>query len=104
MDQLKELTNQKISNYEEAFTKIMAATGISDLQKLVKMFIQNEEKNFTLFKFVNELNSEIDNFETQIFEMQSEIDTNLAVGGQDSQKRRLIKELEKKLSVTKDEI
>ena len=62
----------------------MAATGISDLQKLVKHFIQNEEKNFTLFKFVNELNSEIDNFETQIFEMQSEIDTNLAVGGQDS--------------------
>ena len=37
-----------------------------------------------MFKFVNELNNEIENFETQIFEMQSEIDRNLAEGGQDS--------------------
>lgn len=39
LNQLKELTKQKISNYEEAFVKIMAATGISDLDKLVKSFI-----------------------------------------------------------------
>ena len=35
INQLKELTKQKISNYEEAFIKIMAATGISDLDRLV---------------------------------------------------------------------
>ena len=34
-----------------------------------------------MFKYVNEMNSEIENFETQIFEMQSEIDRNLAEGG-----------------------
>jgi hypothetical protein len=50
----------------------------------VKTFIQAEEKNFAVFKFVNELNIEIENYETQIFEMQSEIDKNLAEGGQDS--------------------
>jgi len=81
---LKELKNQKIDSYEEAFTKIMSATGITDLNQLTKTFIQAEEKNFAMFKFVNELNSEIENFETQIFEMQSEIDRNLAEGGQDS--------------------
>ena len=66
---LKELKNQKIQSFEEAFSKIMNATGISDLDLLVKTFIQGEEKNFALFKFVNELNSEIENYETQIFEM-----------------------------------
>lgn len=59
----------------------MTATGITDINQLVKSFIQNEEKNFTMFKFVNELNHEIENYETQIFEMQSEIDRNLAEGG-----------------------
>ena len=71
---------------------------------LVKAFIQAEEKSFALFKFVNEMNQEIENYETQIFEMQSEIDRNLAEGGQDSQKRKAIKELEKKLSRTKEEV
>ena len=69
----------------------------------MKTFIQAEEKNFAIFKFVNELNIEIENYETQIFEMQSEIDKNLAEGGQDSQERKVIKELERKLTDAKDE-
>jgi len=101
---LKELMGVKISSYQEAFTKLMAAIGIRDIQLLVTAFIQGEEKNFAMFKFVNELNNEIENYETQILEMQSEIDKNLAEGGQDSQKRRAIKELEKKLNKTRKEI
>lgn len=98
------MKNSKIESYEEAFTKIMSATGISDLSQLTRTFIQAEEKNFAMFKFVNELNSEIENFETQIFEMQCEIDRNLAEGGEDSQKRKAIKELEKTLTKTNDEV
>jgi predicted RNase H-like nuclease (RuvC/YqgF family) len=82
----------------------MQATGINDIDQIVKTFIQAEEKNFAIFKFVNELNIEIENYETQIFEMQSEIDKNLAEGGQDSQKRRQIKELERKLNSTNESI
>ena len=47
----------------------MQATGIKYIDQLVNTFIQAEEKNFALFKFVNELNIEIENYETQIFEM-----------------------------------
>ena len=36
--------------------------------------------------------------------MQSEIDRNLQEGGLDSQKHRLIKDLEKKLTITKNQI
>jgi len=42
----------------------MAATGINDLDLLIKTFISTEEKNFALFKYVNEQNQEIDNIET----------------------------------------
>ena len=65
---------EKAESYEEAFAKIEAATGIHDIEKLVADFIQNEEKNFTLFKFVNELSNEIENLESQISDMQDEID------------------------------
>ena len=58
------ITHEKAESYEEAFAKIEAATGIHDIDVLVKNFIQAEEKNFTLFKFVNELSNEIENLET----------------------------------------
>ena len=61
---MKDLNNQKIGSFEEALNKIMAAIGINDAELLINQFIKAEEKNFALFKFVNELNLEIENFET----------------------------------------
>jgi len=58
------MTKHKISSFEEAFAKIMSATGVDDLQQLTKVFVQSEEKSFSLFKLVNELNHEIENYET----------------------------------------
>ncbi len=54
---------EKAESYEEAFAKIEAATGISDTQYLVDTFIKAEEKNFALFKFVNDLSNEIESLE-----------------------------------------
>lgn len=71
---------EKAESYEEAFAKIEAATGIHDIDVLVKNFIQAEEKNFTLFKFVNELSNEIENLEQQINDMHNEIDRNKGSG------------------------
>jgi len=75
----------------------MESTGIQDIDLITKIFIQNEEKNFKMFKFVRELTQEIESFETQILEMQTEIDRNLAEGGLDSRKQKEIKEMDKKL-------
>ena len=47
----------------------MEATEFTDAEQLISQFIKAEEKNFALFKFVNELNLEIENYETQILEM-----------------------------------
>lgn len=61
-------------SYEEAFSKIEEATGIKDIDKLVANFIAAEEKNFAVFKFVNEQSADIETLESQIGEMQDEID------------------------------
>jgi coiled-coil domain-containing protein 63/114 len=92
---------EKAESYEEAFAKIEAATGIHDIDVLVKNFIQAEEKNFTLFKFVNELSNEIENLEQQINDMHSEIDRNKGSGATtDNQRKKALKELEERLSKT----
>ena len=51
---------EKVQSYEEAFAKIQAATGISDIDELVKQFIENEDQNFKMFNYLNELNVEIE--------------------------------------------
>ena len=95
------VTLEKAESYEEAFAKIEAATGIHDIDVLVKNFIQAEEKNFALFKFVNELSNEIENLEAQINEMQIEVDRNRGSGtSTDFQRKRALKDLEEKLSKT----
>jgi len=33
------MTKHKISSFEEAFAKIMSATGVDDLQQLTKVFV-----------------------------------------------------------------
>ena len=92
---------EKAESFEEAFAKIEAATGIHDIDLLVKNFIQAEEKNFTLFKFVNELSNEIENLEQQITEMQIELEKSKGQGSTtDHQRKKALKDLEEKLSKT----
>jgi len=86
---------EKVQSYEEAFAKIQAATGISDIEQLVKQFIENEDQNFKMFNYLNELNGEIEKGEEAIAELKVETEK---YRGQDkgaaSQRKRLIKELQ----------
>jgi predicted nucleic acid-binding Zn-ribbon protein len=92
---------EKAESYEEAFAKIEAATGIHDIEVLVKNFIQAEEKNFALFKFVNELSNEIENLEQQISDMQMEMEQYKGQGStSDFQRKKALKDMEEKLSKT----
>mmetsp|Transcript_38960 Transcript_38960/g.37289 ORF Transcript_38960/g.37289 Transcript_38960/m.37289 type:complete len:111 (-) Transcript_38960:667-999(-) len=50
------IPEEKLNEYQEAFTRIAKATGAKDIDELVKNFIEAEERNFTLSRFVNELN------------------------------------------------
>ena len=62
----------KVQNYEEAWNKIQAATGISDIKELVNTFIANEDQNFSLFNFVNDQSNEVEKLEEQIARLKAE--------------------------------
>merc|ERR1719240_1478614 len=88
---------EKVASYEEAFAKIQAATGISDIDVLVKQFIENEDQNFKMFNYLNELTIEIDKGEEAIAELKAESEK---YKGQDkgaaSQRKRLIRDLQER--------
>merc|ERR1711988_1442509 len=64
--------HEKAGSYEEAFAKIQAATGICDIDELVQNFINAEDQNFTLFKYNNELNQDIEKIEQNITDYKEE--------------------------------
>jgi coiled-coil domain-containing protein 63/114 len=50
---------------EDAFAQIIQQTGISSTEEIVTTFIKAEEQNYSLYNYVNTLNSEIDMIEEQ---------------------------------------
>jgi hypothetical protein len=85
---------EKVQSYEEAFTQIQKATQISDIDALVKQFIENEDQNFKMFNYLNELNMEIERGEEQLNELKQETEKYRGADkGAASQRKRLIKDL-----------
>lgn len=63
-----------IESYEAAFEKIKKTTEIDDIDLLVDIFIEVEDKNFALFNYVNELNNEIEMLQEGITGIDEDID------------------------------
>lgn len=88
----------RVQNFEEAFNKIKAATGITDIEELVRTFIKNEDHNFSLFNYVNEQNNEIEKYEEQIQLLKDDERKFAQESGEDvHQHKQILKELEAKL-------
>eukprot|EP01017_Pseudomicrothorax_dubius_P048784 TRINITY_DN8950_c0_g3_i4.p1 TRINITY_DN8950_c0_g3~~TRINITY_DN8950_c0_g3_i4.p1 ORF type:complete len:476 (+),score=174.56 TRINITY_DN8950_c0_g3_i4:212-1639(+) len=94
---------EKIAKLEEDFAKIQAATGIKSINDLVKIFVENEEKNFTMFKYVNELSNEIEVLQKTIDELKEE---RARYEGQSStmdlDRKRAAKDLSERLDVNRE--
>ena len=58
---------------EEAFSTIMEATGITNIDEIVTTFIKAEEQNVSLFNYVDQLNQETDNMEEENRKLDVEI-------------------------------
>merc|ERR1719337_627045 len=92
--------HEKVGSYEEAFSRIQAATGICDIDELVQNFINAEDQNFTLFKYNNELSADIEKHEQQIADYKEEY-TALSGSGtrkEDTDKVKILESLEEKWS------
>lgn len=72
------------------------ATGIQDLDVLYHKFVKAEEHNFSMYNFVNELNSEVDTLESEIGDLREQLHSEKG----DVQRRKVLKDLENKLADT----
>lgn len=63
---------ERLESFQDAFHQISVATGISDVDELVKVFIKNEEQNFSLFSYLSEQAGEIERLEDDIQALQEE--------------------------------
>merc|ERR1712113_904024 len=93
-------SQEKVVTYEEAFSKIQAATGICDIDELVQNFINSEDQNFTLFKYNNELSADIEKLEQQIADYKDEyiVLSGSGTKKEDTDKVKLLETLEEKWS------
>jgi hypothetical protein len=92
---------ERVQNFEEAFNKIKAATGITDINELVNTFIANEDQNFSLFNYVNEQNNEIEKLEEQMQSLHEEENKYQAESGEDvNQHKKLLNDLAQRLKST----
>jgi hypothetical protein len=62
---LMDMYIRNVKIIEDAFDQIKEATGISSVEEIVTTFIKAEEQNYSLYNYVNMLNSEIDTIEEQ---------------------------------------
>jgi coiled-coil domain-containing protein 63/114 len=72
----KHLLDKYIKNVkiiEDAFEQIKEQTGISSIDEIVTTFIKAEEQNYSLYNYVNVLNSNIDTIEEQNKAIEDEI-------------------------------
>ncbi|XP_042199721.1 coiled-coil domain-containing protein 114 [Callorhinchus milii] len=69
----KETKEERAETFEAAFQQIRAATGEEDLEVLVNTFIEVEDRNFALFSYINEQNTEIERVQEEIAALQAEI-------------------------------
>jgi chromosome segregation ATPase len=96
------LSQENIHSYEDALLRIQEGTGIYDIDEIVTRFLEAEEQNFSLFNYVNDINTEIERLEHNISDMRNQIEKYRGQGmSTDTQRRKLAKDLQEKLERTK---
>ena len=93
------LTHDKIAAYEEAWDRMQAANpGLASVEEAVETFAQMEDKNFSLFNFINEQNSEIERLELMISGFKAAIEKYKGQGvSTDTQRKKVLRDLEESL-------
>lgn len=94
---------ERMENFEDAFHKISVATGISDVDELVKVFMRNEEQNFSLFSYLNEQTGEIERLEDEIQALQEEKARHEKANANNIAQHDKILKLENKIKVTEEQ-
>ncbi|XP_073771940.1 coiled-coil domain-containing protein 114 isoform X2 [Danio rerio] len=80
---------EKCETLEEVFHRIQTVTGEENLEKLVTKFIEVEDRNFALFNYVNEQNTEADRLREEIHQIKEEMEQLRMKGLQQEEENQL---------------
>lgn len=106
-EELAQKRQQRLRTFEEAFRKISSATGVADVDELVHSFIASEEKNFSLYSYVNEQADEVELLEGQVQDLQDEkaqLAQDDGTGSNKKQYEQAIQNMDVKMKATKEQI
>ncbi|CAG5102190.1 Similar to Ccdc63: Coiled-coil domain-containing protein 63 (Rattus norvegicus) [Cotesia congregata] len=70
----QEEKENKIASYSEILNLIKQFTGENDIDNLSTYFLKQEEENFALFSYVNELNDELEGLQIRVAQLRDDID------------------------------
>lgn len=99
-DQALDQTSQdQEGDLQEVIDQLKEATGIQDLDVLYHKFVKAEEHNFSMYNFVNELNSEVELLEAEIGQLKEQLHAERG----DVQRRKMLKDLENELARTEQQ-
>ncbi|EDO31566.1 predicted protein, partial [Nematostella vectensis] len=88
-----------VSEYERIFGRIKAAAGIYDTDTLVESFIENEDKNFALYNYVNAMGREMENLNS---DMEGKLEACRKVSKpMDYRRKEILREMEGKLDAVR---
>lgn len=96
---LMDMYIRNVNIIEDAFSQIKQQTGISSTEEIVTTFIKAEEQNYSLYNYVNSLNSEIDMIDESNRNIEGDIKTNeqmanMTMGEKEALKMQLTNVLE----------
>ena len=77
---LMDMYIRNVNIIEDAFNQIQQQTGIGSIEEIVTTFIKADEQNYSLYNYVNQINSEIDMIEEQNKQIEEEIQSHEKLG------------------------
>uniref|UniRef100_A0A7S3IZE9 ODAD1 central coiled coil region domain-containing protein n=1 Tax=Strombidium inclinatum TaxID=197538 RepID=A0A7S3IZE9_9SPIT len=83
---------RNVNVIEDAFTQMKQATGISSTEEVVTTFIKAEEQNYSLYNYVNMLNSEIDMIEEHNKAIETEIKRHEELGDMTEKEKEIVRQ------------
>jgi hypothetical protein len=86
--QEKEDLERQVKMYQETLDKIKEFCEENDIERIAAKYLKQEEENFALFNYVNELNHELEVLDESIEEMQVKIDEQKEICEQKAQKEK----------------
>lgn len=89
---LMDMYIRNVNIIEDAFHQIKQQTGIGNFEEIVTTFIKAEEQNYSLYNYVNQLNSEIDMIEEQNKSIEAEIKRHEELGEMNDKEKEVVRQ------------